>query len=341
VLRALDQGEEGGQGWLTGEVSSALDGASDFTDEAWDFLMGTGGRILLILVVAAFVHLIVRRAITRFAKQVKETQTAERRARVRSKAPRLVATSSLFDERSAARAETLAHVLRSVATAAIWTIAFVTILGELDINLGPLIAGAGIAGVALGFGAQSLVKDFLTGFFMLVEDQLGVGDMVDLGEAIGTVEAVSFRVTRVRDVSGVVWYVPNGEIQRVANKSQDWSRALIDVPVGYATPPDEAMAVIKATADEMWQDAEWGPYVLEEPEVWGVQEFAADSQLIRLVVQTKPSEQFKVMRELRRRLWLAFQAGHIEIPFPQRTVWVRKAEDGEPVDDDENPMLNP
>ena len=145
------------------------------------------------------------------------------------------------------RAETIASVLRSTVTAVVGTIAFIEILGTLGINLGPIVASAGIVGVALGFGAQNLVKDFLSGIFMILEDQYGVGDVIDLGvgDANGTVEAVGLRITRLRDVKGQVWHVRNGEVVRVGNKSQGWSRAVLDVPVAYGNDVAEASAVIK------------------------------------------------------------------------------------------------
>lgn len=225
--------------------------------------------------------------------------------------------------RAASRARTLSTVLAGVATATIYTIAFLTILGEFDIDLAPLIAGAGIAGVALGFGAQSMVKDFLSGFFMIVEDQFGVGDVIDVGEATGTVEKVTLRATRLRSVDGTVWHVPNGVIQRVGNQSQQWARALLDVSVAYGTDLRQAQDVIKAAADGLWHDEAWSGMLLEEPELWGVEMLAADSVDIRLVLKTEPGMQWKVMRELRIRLKEALDAAGIEIPFQQRTLWIR------------------
>lgn len=225
--------------------------------------------------------------------------------------------------RASARARTLSTVLAGVVTAVIYTIAFLTILGEFDIDLAPLIAGAGIAGVALGFGAQSMVKDFLAGFFMIVEDQFGVGDVIDVGEATGTVEKLTLRATRLRSVDGTVWHVPNGVIQRVGNQSQQWARALLDVSVAYGTDLRQAQDVIKATADGLWHDEDWSGMLLEEPELWGVEMLAADSVDIRLVLKTEPGMQWKVMRELRIRLKDALDAAGIEIPFQQRTLWIR------------------
>lgn len=327
LLQAADDEEASER---SGVIDSVIDNPDGWVEPVRDFLVPQGVRILLVLAVALFLHILVRRAISRFARRVTEPQAAERMSRIRNRAPAMVARSSMFDERSSARAQTLAQILRSVATAVIWTLALVTILAELNVQVAPLIAGAGIAGVALGFGAQSLVKDFLTGFFMLVEDQCGVGDIVDLGEAVGTVEAVSLRVTKVRDLSGTLWHVPNGQIERVANSSQAWSRALLDVGVGYSTSPDEASQVIKDTADQMWRDPDWSRDILEEPEVWGVEDFGPDAMVIRLVVRTEPAEQWRVTRELRRRLWMSFKEHGIEIPFPQRMVWHRSNPDPEP-----------
>lgn len=288
--------------------------------------------ILLVLGIASIVNALLRRAIDRFVATMSGEQQASRRLkrRLRSSAmlrrglPASVLETGQLSLRAAARAETLGSVLRSIATFVIWVIAIVTILGELGINLGPLIAGAGVAGVALGFGAQSLVKDFLAGMFMLIEDQYGVGDIVDVGEASGTVEAVSLRTTKIRDVQGTMWHVPNGQIMRVGNMSQQWARALLDVSVAYGSDLDVAQQVIKDTADALWRDPDWSSRILEEPDVWGVEALAADGVTIRLVVKTLPAAQFNVLRELRVRIKQALEAAGIEIPYPQRTVWVRR-----------------
>jgi small conductance mechanosensitive channel len=223
--------------------------------------------------------------------------------------------------RAEQRIEALSSVLRSVMSFTIMAIAAVMILGELGVELGPLIAGAGIIGVALGFGSQSLVRDFLSGIFILVEDQFGIGDIVNLdGTTSGVVEAVSLRTTRLRAVDGTVWHVPNGEIRRVGNMSQHWSRALLDIEVAYATDLGRAQEVIREVAHAVWDEDD---HVLEEPEVWGVEELGANGIVIRLVVKTTPSEQYRVSRTLRERLKVAFDAEGIEIPFPQQTIWHR------------------
>lgn len=294
-----------------------------------DVVFGKVAGIVLVVIVAWVANHLVRRAIARFAARLTGPNSSETMSRLRRRAPSVVADAGL-STRTAARTQTLAQVLRSISSAVIWTIALVTILGEMGINLGPLVASAGIAGVALGFGAQSLVKDVISGFFMLVEDQYGVGDIVDVGSAsnsvaTGAVEAVSLRTTRIRDVNGTVWHVPNGIIERVGNKSQQWARALVDVNVAYGTDVDHAQQIIKDTADGLWTDPAWEGVILEEPEVWGVEQLSTDAIQIRLVVKTQPAEQFRVTRDLRRRLLQAFDANDIEVG--QTTVLVRDRDD--------------
>ena len=291
---------------------------------AADWLLDRPIRIALILVMAWIVTRIVKRAIVRFTKRVAAAPSSSRLQKLRERGPVRVLAEDVEKSRSEARAETLGHVLRSVAVALIWTFAGLIVLGEIGVNLGPLIAGAGIGGVALGFGAQSIVKDFLSGLFMLIEDHYGVGDVVNLGDATGTVEEVSLRSTTIRDVKGTVWHVPNGEIARVGNFSQLWSRALIDVEVAYDTDLRLAMGVITRVANEFWEDPEWGGDELAEcPDVWGVQYLGSSGIALRVAVKTEPSMQWSVERELRLRLKEAFDQAGIEIPFPQQTVWFR------------------
>jgi small conductance mechanosensitive channel len=288
-----------------------------------DFLLGAPLRILLILVVAFIASHLVRRAIRRFTDTISGTVSSPRVDKLRHQAPAALRPAS-GTVRAASRAQTIGSVLRSISTAVIYTIAAVTILGELDVNLGPLVASAGIVGIAIGFGAQSLVKDFVTGIFMLVEDQYGVGDIVDVGEASGVVEAVGLRTTRLRGVDGTVWYVPNGQITRVANKSQDWARALLDVTVSYNADVHEAEEAIKEVAYDMWNEKEWRSKLLEEPELWGVENLGPNGLDIRVVIKTKPAEQFAVMRELRTRIKDSLDAHSIVMPS-QSTVWVQGA----------------
>ncbi len=317
--------------WICERVYDAT--GSKGWSQGVDLLVGRPAKIALIVLVAWGASVLVRRAIRKLTAEIAEPGSQNRIRQIRRRARRARARAShraasvdtgALSLRAAARAKTLAQVLRSLASILIWAIAGITILGELGVNLGPLIAGAGIAGVAFGFGAQSLVKDFLSGVFMLVEDQYGVGDIIDVGEASGTVEAVTLRTTRLRDVEGIVWHIPNGEILRVGNKSQQWARALLDISVAYGSDIDEVQRVIKQVADELWRAPGWEGKILDEPEVWGIEQLGPDAIVIRLVVKTLPSEQFGVSRALRRRLSEAFYRTGIEMPSAGRSVWVRR-----------------
>ncbi|MBK5224715.1 MAG: mechanosensitive ion channel family protein [Acidimicrobiia bacterium] len=286
--------------------------------KAADWLFARPLKILLILAVAWIINRLVRRAINRLARRMANPAIPTIGATFGKFTPGMLQATSEVPLRSAARAETMASVLKSIATAIIWALAILTVLGEVGINLGPLIAGAGVAGVALGFGAQSLVKDFLSGIFMLVEDQYGVGDVVDVGEAIGTVEGLTLRTTRLRSVDGAVWHVPNGEIRRVANMSQQWSRVLLDPEVAYGTDIAHAREVIMRVADTLYREPEWTTMILAPPEIWGVERAGPTGIAIRLVMKTKPGEQWAIQRELRHRLKDAFDAEGIDVPFPQQ-----------------------
>ena len=290
----------------------------------------------LFRVVAIFVGAwLINRGVQRLVKRVVHrmvTEGAGPFGTLRRAGP-LADSQPLNPQRAVMRTETVGAVLRSVSTLVIWLLAILVAIGSLQtvaIDLGPLIASAGIAGVAFGFGAQSLVKDFLTGIFMLLEDQYGIGDIVNLGEATGVVERISLRKTQIRDLEGTVWHIPNGEITRVGNLSQLWSRTLLDVTVAYDTDLRTAMDCIKRVAEGLAADPEWHGVILEPPEVWGVEQFGDNSVVIRMVIKTEPAKQWAVNRELHLRLKEAFDAEGIEIPFPQRTIWVRR--DGADVD---------
>ena len=291
---------------------------------AADWLLDRPIRIALILVVAWIVTRFAKRAIVRFTKRIASASSHSRLHMLRERGPGKMLTDDVARVRAESRAETLGHVLRSIVVFTVWTFAALIVMGEIGVNLGPLIAGAGIGGVALGFGAQSIVKDFLSGLFMLIEDHYGVGDVVDVGYAIGTVEEVSLRSTTIRDIKGTVWHVPNGEIARVGNFSQLWSKALIEIEVAYDTDLRMAMGVMQRVANDFWEDPEWGGDELAEcPEVAGVQSLGASGIALRVAVKTEPSMQWSVERELRLRLKEAFDEAGIEIPFPQQTVWFR------------------
>lgn len=297
---------------------------SEFLAIAANWLLDRPIRILLIVLVAWIAARLLQRAVVKFTRSIANPDANTPLSQLRERGPGRLLIEDTAHTRAEARAETIGLVLRSIVTAVVWGVAALLILGQLDIDLAPLIAGAGIGGIALGFGAQSIVKDFLSGLFMLIEDQYGVGDVVDIGPATGTVEEVSLRSTTLRDVHGTVWHIPNGEIARVGNYSQLWSRALIDVEVAYDVDLRFAQGVIQRVADDMWEDPDWGgDELMERPEVWGIQNLGASGIAIRLVVKTEPSMQWAVERELRLRVKEALDQAGIEIPFPQQTVWFR------------------
>ena len=217
-------------------------------------------------------------------------------------------------ERRQQRAQTMGSILKSISGGLIIAIVIVMVLDQVGVNIAPIIASAGIVGIALGFGAQNLVKDFLSGIFMILEDQYGVGDSVDLGEAIGTVEAVGLRVTRLRDVDGTVWYVRNGEILRVGNQSQNWARTVLDITVAYESDLDQVQQLLKEEATAMYEDEQYHEVIIEEPEVWGVERFDKDGAVVRVVLKTAPLQQWPVARALRQRIKARFDAAGIRIP---------------------------
>ena len=217
-------------------------------------------------------------------------------------------------ERRRQRALTMGSLLRSVATFVIGTVAVLTVMSLIGLPLGPLLASAGVGGVALGFGAQSLVKDFLSGIFMIIEDQYGVGDMIDTGEAVGVVEEVSLRITRIRDLTGVVWFIRNGEIIRIGNQSQGWAMASIDLQVAATEQPSVVMPVIERVLEEYYADPEAKGKVLERPTIGGVDSVAAGAMTIRVFAKCVPGQQWGVPRQIRERAKIAFDAEGIKLP---------------------------
>ncbi len=285
-------------------------GVAEFVDWFTDVSL----QIIWVLLVAWVLNRVVRRAIRRFGDRISGMAEKPGKRRFPSKShPPFIDTGDI-NLRSAARAQTITGVLRSVATGVIGVFAVIYILGILGWNLGPLIAGAGVIGVALGFGAQSLVRDFLSGFFMIIEDHFGVGDVVDLGEASGTVEQVTLRVTRLRDQNGTVWHVPNGEVRRVGNKSQQWARAVLDIAVSPNADLERAAEVIGAAAAAVWEAVEAKPDVLGTPEVLGIEYLGPDAATIRVQGKTRPGAQWRVSRLLRVRIAESLAEAGIDLP---------------------------
>lgn len=289
-------------------------------------------RIVLVIVLSEFAVLVAKRIIRSFSARLvsRAVQLDEQlmSSLTELSGPVILEPSQLKSARNQQRVQALMAVLSSVVAVVIRSIGLFTILGVLGINLAPLIAGAGIVGIALGFGAQSMVKDFLSGMLMLVEDQYGVGDIIDVGDAAGVVEAISLRTTRLRSVDGTVWHFPNGEIRRVGNMSQDWSRCVLDVGVSYDANVADAIDTLQRMLDEFAADAQWTTKLIGPPEVLGVENLADSSVVIRTIVTTVPAQQWKVARELRKRAKATLDAAGIVIPYPQRTIHIEPPNDG-------------
>ncbi len=274
-------------------------------------------NIVFIIIVAVAANLLVRfivkRVVSRIVTGVKKRQ--------RDLDTQALLASPLGAARIVQRTETLGSVLNNIAAAAIVIVAAIMIVTAIDANVtGAFALITAALGAGLGFGAQNIVKDVLSGLFMVAEDQLGVGDVVDLGQASGVVEAVGIRITQVRDVSGVLWSVRNGEILRVGNKSQGWARVIIDLPAPYTSDVEALKQKLLATANTMAKSAEWRRKVLEEPEIWGVESITAEALVIRLVMKVRPAEQWDVARELRLRLKLSLDDLGVNIPALNRMV---------------------
>jgi moderate conductance mechanosensitive channel len=319
-------GQPGTQGWLCTHVYD-LTGSKTAASVAED--LSGAMRIVLIVLVAYVLVRISRLIVRRIVRNLQKEETADRISKIRHRTGlSLLDTSPIPSVRRALRAETIGAVLRSVISVLIWATAGIMILDEVGVNLAAIGIGVSIIGVALGFGAQTVVRDFLAGIFMLIEDQYGVGDVIDTGVASGTVEGVSLRTTRLRDGEGVVWHVANGEIRRVGNKSQQWSRVLLDITVAYDADLERATEVIKRAAYAVASERDLASVITEEPEVWGIESVESDHVVIRLAVKTQPLEQWRVARALRARLKAALDdAG---IPPTSDTVVTYRAEGGTP-----------
>lgn len=216
-------------------------------------------------------------------------------------------------ERRQQRAAAIGSVLRSVASFSIMGTAVLMVVSALGLDLAPLLASAGVAGVAIGFGARNLVTDFLSGVFMIMEDQYGVGDEIDTGVATGTVLEVGLRVTKLRGANGEIWYIRNGEVKRIANMSQGWATARVDVQVAYKEDLDKVEALIRDTCDSLAKEAPWDELIWERVEVLGVESVSADSVVVRVEAQTAPGKAAPVSRGLRQRLKAAFDLAGIKL----------------------------
>ena len=279
-----------------------------------DWLVGTPLLIITVVVVGLLARFLLHRLINR----VVATATSRRAERLASipGAGRALQAVRGANVRHVQRTQTMGALLKSITTFVVLGITALTVLSLVGIPLGPMLASASVGGVALAFGAQSLVKDFLSGVFMIVEDQYGVGDVIDTGEVVGTVENVSLRVTQLRDAGGMTWYVRNGEIVRIGNKTQGWSTAIVDIPIAYDQDVEKAITVIRDVVSVMDDDDAFKDVLLEEPNVVGVESIANGAITIRIIAKTIANEQFGIQREIRERVKRAFDREGVRSPLP-------------------------
>ena len=276
----------------------------------------TGAIVLRILL-----HFVIRRVVNRVVSGVKKRQNVDD--------TQSIVASPLAAVRVVQRTRTLGSVLNNVVSVVIVIVALLLIVTAIDTNIiGSFALITAALGAGLGFGAQNIVKDVLNGLFMVAEDQLGVGDVVDLGEATGIVENVGIRVTQVRDLDGTLWFVRNGEILRVGNKSQGWARVIIDLPAPYHCDVEAVQATLLKTAHEMAESPQWRRKIIEKPEIWGLESISAEALVIRLVMKTRTADQWDVARELRFRLKRALDESGVNLPALNRVVFDGQRETG-------------
>ncbi|WP_176439952.1 mechanosensitive ion channel family protein [Haloechinothrix alba] len=305
----------------SGETVAPLaqaDSVSDwFTSNIGTFVSGLV-NVVIIVVVAIVLRFVAHRLITRLVKRV--ISSHQRLNQTKNKVSRQVRETSeeakLREERRAQHAHTVGGVLGSVATLVIFGAAFVMILGEFGMHIGPILASAGVLGLAIGFGAQSLVQDFLAGLFMMTEDQFGIGDVIDVGEAVGTVEAMTLRITKIRDLDGGLWHVRNGEILRVCNMNQDWANSVVEIPLDYSVDLPQAKQVIEDSLREFANDPEYQAQILEQPDVSGVVGIGNGAMTMRIITKTQPGAQWALGRAVRAHLKERFDREGIQVAHP-------------------------
>ena len=298
-------------------TSTAL--AFEWTDTNRMWLIENPIRIVAYVVAGLVVRFLIHRVINRATRRPGNVGVGDPVAspalirHLRDRTPKALRDPKVIERRQQ-RAETIGSVLKSCASIILLLWVVLSILSVLGVNIAPFIASAGLVGLAIGFGAQNLVKDFVSGVFMLLEDQYGVGDVVDLGEASGEVESVGLRVTTIRDVDGTVWYVRNGEIVRVGNMSQDYAVARVEIPVAPNTDIDRAQRVALTAAQDAVSTAPTSTSVLGEPEMLGVQEVSASMITLRMLIKTQPNAQWAVARVVRKKVLEAYDDNGIVMP---------------------------
>ena len=273
---------------------------SRFIDRSFEWISSSGLRIMLITVGMLLLFSLLQRVVERF---------------------RRLYEGRLFGPTELKRADTLTQVIRDLARVVILGVGGMMVLSEVGVDLKPLLAAAGLGGLAIGFGAQSLVKDVISGFFILLEDSVRVGDVVEIAGVGGLVEEVKLRTIVLRDESGSIHVIPNGNINTVKNMTQLYSYYVFNIGVAYRENVDEVMALLKDIAEELRQDAEFADDILDPLEMWGVDRFADSAVIIKCRIKTKPIQQWRIGREMNRRIKNTFDAKGIEMPFPHQTIY--------------------
>jgi len=294
-------------------------------DPAWwesidESFLGIPLRILFILVLALAAQFLLVWLIRRFVRRATERAHRERLEQTKKVTRTADLSDLMMSQRTEQRANAIGSLLTSVTSVTIWAVAALTILPLLGIDIAPLLASAGVIGVALGFGAQTLVKDYLSGISMIIEDQFGVGDVIDVGDVVGTVEEVALRYTRLRDLSGIVWYVRNGEILRVGNRSQGWTLAVVDIPVAYNENIDRVRELVDLVGADMDEDPAYDDMLLSPPKFAGVESVSGEAVVVRIVAKAIPEKQIPLARAIRERVKTAFDRAGITVPVIIRGV---------------------
>lgn len=269
-------------------------------DQEWRALASVAGRIMLILALACLLHALAARLIRAFHAYMARRAT---------------------DMLDPGRVQTLERVFRYVATVVIAIVAGTLVLGELGISIAPILATAGVAGVAIGFGAQSLIKDYFAGFFLLLEDQVRQGDVVQIGDKTGLVEEVTLRYVRLRDHEGYVHFIPNGEIKGVTNRTRDFAYACVEIGVSYREDLDTALEAMRRAGNSVRADAAFADKILSETEIIGVERWDASAIVLRARLKVLPLEQPSIRREFLKRLKYEFDARGTEVPHPHVTLY--------------------
>ena len=284
----------------------------DFWTKNWEFVLGKIVSIVVIILVALLIRWVAHFVIDRVVKQI---VTGVKKKQDATDTQALQASTPLAQARVVQRTRTLGSLLTNVVNVTLFIIAALLIVSTIDEDIvGSFALLTAAIGAGLGFGAQGIVKDFLNGMFLVAEDQIGVGDVVDVGPATGIVEEVRIRITKIRDVNGTLWFVRNGEILRVGNMSQGWARVIIDLAVPYDADVDAVEAEMLRTATEMAESGSWRSRVLEKPEIWGLESISNDAMLLRVVVKVSTASKDDVAHELRSRLKRSLDAMGVKLP---------------------------